>query len=92
VSVEYVFTRADLQSVLLAIRANVVDRPAALDSPLRLEEALTTAVRRCGGDARITVRRSPAALVTPEYWRIEAADADEAACEALTELLAVTPR
>lgn len=85
-SSEYVFTRAELQPVLQAIRVTLACGSVPLDSPLRLEEALTTLVRGLGGRGDVIVRRSPAALLTPEYWQIVLAGFDGPTHASLAEL------
>ena len=76
-TVEYAFTRAQLQPVLQAIRDTLGCGALPLDSPARLQEALVTLIKSVGGCGDPTVRRSPAALLTPEYWqiRLDATDA-----------------
>jgi hypothetical protein len=85
-SAEYVFTRAELQPVLQAIRATVACGAVPLDSPLRLQEALTMVVRGLGGPGDVVVRRSPAALLTPEYWQIVLTSMDGRMLASLAEL------
>jgi hypothetical protein len=70
VNAEYVFTRPELQPVLLAIRASLGQESATLDSPFRLQEALIRLIGELDGRGDVVVRRSPAALLTPEYWQI----------------------
>jgi hypothetical protein len=83
---EYVFTRSELQPVLQAIRVKVACGPIPLDSPLRLEEALTSLLKGLGGRGSVVVRRSPAALMTPEYWQIVLAGLDPATHAQLAEM------
>jgi len=71
VSADYVFTRADLGAVIHAIRDSLDCGAVALDSPHRLQDALRTLIGDLGGRGDVTVRRSPAALLTPEYWRVD---------------------
>ena len=73
---EYVFTRTELQPVLRAILAAIDGGSIALDSPRRLQDALETLIVDLGGVAEVTVRRSPAALLTPEYWQINLTNLD----------------
>jgi hypothetical protein len=82
----YVFTRADLQPVLGAIRRSLGDDAVPLDSPLRLQDALAAVIRGLGGHGEVVVNRSPAALVTPEYWQIGLAGLDAPTHSALTRL------
>ena len=70
VDVEYSFSRADLQPILGAIRETLGCGPVPLDSPARLEDALRHLIATFGGRGEPRVRRSPAALLTPEYWSI----------------------
>ena len=73
---EYVFTRTELQPVLRAIRAALDGGSIPMDSPGRLQEALGTLIVDLGGVGEVTVRRSPAALLTPEYWQITLTNLD----------------
>lgn len=86
------FTRADLQPVLHAIRAALGCGALPLDSPNRLQEALRTLIVGLGGGGEVTVRRSPAALLTPEYWQVDVADLDRQTHEALQDLFAASRR
>jgi hypothetical protein len=83
---EFVFTRADLQPVLHAIRGSLGCGDVALDSPHRLQDALRTLIRALDGRGEVTVRRSPAALLTPEYWQIDLTDLDSRTAAALRDL------
>ena len=83
---EYAFTHSELQPVLQAIRVKLACGPIPLDSPLRLEEALTTLIRGLGSQGDVIVRRSPAALMTPEYWQIVLAGLDAPTQAALDNL------
>jgi hypothetical protein len=83
---EYVFTHAELQPVLQAIRVRLACGPIPLDSPLRLQEALTTLVNGLGSRGDVSVRRSPAALMTPEYWQIVFAGLDAPTHATLAEM------
>jgi hypothetical protein len=69
-TVEYSFTRAELQPVVQAIRDTLGCGAVALDTPARLQEALEALIRSVSGEGDPSVRRSPAALLTPEYWHI----------------------
>jgi hypothetical protein len=69
-SVEYSFTRGELQPVLQAIRDTLGCGAVALDTPARLQEALEALIRSVSGEGDPSVRRSPGALLTPEYWHI----------------------
>jgi hypothetical protein len=89
--VDVVFTRAELQPVLDAIRAELV-HSLPLDSPHRLQDALHTVIRRGTGHGEVTVRRSPAALLTPEYWHVMVTGVDEGTDDRLRSLLAVPRR
>ncbi len=86
VDAQYVFTRSDLQPVLGAIRLSLGDGSMQLDSPLRLQDALARLICGLGGRGRATVRRSPAALLTPEYWQIGLAGLDPPTHAAMLEL------
>lgn len=86
IDAEYVFTRAELQPVLHAIRASLGCGAVPLDSPHRLQDALTTLVRGLGGSGDIAVRRSPAALLTPEYWQVALAGVDSATHASLVKV------
>jgi hypothetical protein len=88
VNVEYVFTRAELQPVLSGIRTSLGCGEVALDSPHRLQDALTTLIREANGRADVSVRRSPAALLTPEYWQIVLTGLDDPTHVILRELFA----
>ena len=83
---EYIFTHTELQPVLQAIRVRLACGPIPLDSPLRLQEALTTLVKGLGSPGDVSVRRSPAALMTPEYWHIVLAGLDRPTHNSLAEL------
>ena len=75
-TVEYAFTRAELQPVLQAIRDTLGCGAVALDTPARLQEALETLIRSVSGEGDVSVLRSPGALLTPEYWRIRLEETD----------------
>ena len=70
IAVEFVFTRADLQPVVAAIRAAIGGDPVPLDSPHRVQNAVATLIRMRRGRGDVVVSRSPAALLTPEYWQV----------------------
>ena len=89
---EYVFTRAELQVVASAILAALGDDAASLDTPFRLQEALATLIRGVGGRGDVVVRRSPAALLTPEYWQMALIQLDRAARDCLIEVLRASDR
>lgn len=80
------FTRAELQPVLHAIRASLGCGAVALDSPHRLQDALRSLIGALDGRGEVAVRRSPAALLTPEYWQIDLVDLDAATAQALRDL------
>jgi hypothetical protein len=86
VSAEFVFTRQELQPVILAIRTALSCGAVALDSPQRLQDALCTLITGLGGEGTVSVRRSPAALLTPEYWQIALSRVDAPTHTALVEL------
>ncbi len=86
VNVEFVFTRPELQPVLAAIRTALECGAVPMDSPQLLQDALRTLVRNLDGRAGVSVRRSPAALLTPEYWQIVLVDVDTTTHAALREL------
>lgn len=75
---EYVFTRMELQRVLEAIRASLGCGHVPIDSPQRLQDALSALIAGLGGHGEVAVRRSPAALLTPEYWQIAVRGLDSA--------------
>jgi hypothetical protein len=85
---EYVFTRDDLTHVIPSIRASLGCGAVPLDSPQRLQDALRTVIAGLGGCGDVTVRRSPAALLTPEYWHVSLRGLDGATAAALRTLLA----
>ena len=76
-TVEYAYTRGELQPVLQAVRDTLGCGALALDSPARLQDALGTLIASVGGCGDATVRRSPAALLTPEYWQIRLDGTDD---------------
>ena len=86
-TVEYAFTRAELQPVLQAIRDTLGCGALPLDSPARLQEALATLIRSVGGCGDPTVRRSPAALLTPEYWQIRLDETDTHTLDVLVDVV-----
>jgi hypothetical protein len=59
----------------------------ALDSPAQLQESLAALIGGVEGQATVTVRRSPAALLTPEYWWIQARGINRETMAALSQLL-----
>ena len=69
-TVEFAYSRGELQPVLKAIRDTLGCGAVPLDTPARLQDALTSLIRSVSGSGDPTVRRSPAALLTPEYWHI----------------------
>ena len=90
--VEYVFTRHELQAVASAVVAALGDDAVALDTPVRVQQALVTLIGRSGGRGEVVVRRSPAALLTPEYWQIAVTQADRRANACLVNVLRVHDR
>src|SRR5260221_384750 len=82
---EYVFTRTELQLVLGAIQASLGFGAVPLDSPQRLQDALTSLIANLGGRGEVEVRRSPAALLTPEYWQVGLVGLDEPTHAALLD-------
>src|SRR3954471_21081088 len=62
-NLEFVFTRAELQPLFGAIRATLGCGPLPLDSPNRLQDALTVLIEQLDGRGDVVVRLSPAALL-----------------------------
>jgi hypothetical protein len=87
VDVEYSFSRTELQPVLRSIRETLGCGAVPLDSPARLQDALSTLIKSLGGQGEPNVRRSPAALLTPEYWSIGIARLDPITRVAMSELI-----
>ncbi len=73
---EYAFSRADLGGFLDAVRGYVGEDGSRLDSPALLTRALQAIIVRLDGSGTADVRRSPAGLQTPEYWRVHLRGAD----------------
>jgi len=92
VTAEFVFTRAELQPVLHAIQGSLGCGSVSLDSPHRLQDAIRTLIRVLDGRGDVAVRRSPAALLTPEYWQIEVTDLDARTARTLRHLFAAGRR
>jgi hypothetical protein len=92
VDAEYVFTRADMQRVIAAIRSSLSCGAVPLDSPQRLQDALRTVIASVGGRGDVDVRRSPAALLTPEYWHVHLTELDTTTASTLRELFAEARR
>lgn len=65
-------------------RGPAVPAIAGTPSPRDLERLIAVAVARAGGTGTPRVTRSPAALYSPEYWRIELSDADRLAVGVVT--------
>ena len=84
---EFTFTRAELGPVRQRIRDALGSPSVALDSPARLQESLVALIGAIDSEAAVTVRRSPAALLTPEYWRIQVRGIDPDALATLSTLL-----
>lgn len=89
--VEYSLSRSDLQPVLRSIRESLGLGATALDSPARLQGALATLLRSLGGRGEPSVRRSPATLLTPEYWHVRIAGTDAATLAAIGGLIRREP-
>jgi hypothetical protein len=89
ISAEFVFTRAELQPVLHAIQSSLGCGTMSLDSPHRLQDALRTLIRSLNGRGEVAVRRSPAALLTPEYWQIDVTDLDPRTAGTFRDLFTV---
>ena len=87
VNAEYVFMRAELRVVGRAILFALGRDAAPLDTPSRLQEAVMALIRSVGGRGEAVVRRSPAALLTPEYWRIVLLQVDSATRDDLLRVL-----
>lgn len=87
VDVEYSFSRTELQPILRSIRETLGCGATPLDSPARLEDALAALIASFGGQGEPNVRRSPAALLTPEYWSIGITRVDPATLAAMNELI-----
>jgi hypothetical protein len=86
VDAQFVFTRAELTPVMGAIRSALGTDSQSLDTPVRLQAALATLIRQHGSPGEVAVRRSPAALLTPEYWHVDLEGVDDSAHGALLEL------
>ncbi len=86
-TVEYSYSRGELQPVLQAIRDTLGCGALPLDTPARLQEALATLIRSVSGVGDPTVRRSPAALLTPEYWHIRLDASDRRTITTLAEVV-----
>lgn len=86
-TVEYSYSRGELQPVLQAIRDTLGCGAVPLDTPARLHEALATLIRSLSGVGDPTVRRSPAALLTPEYWHIRIDATDQRTITTLAEVV-----
>jgi hypothetical protein len=84
---EFSFTQLELGPVRQRIRDALGGVSIGLDSPVRLQEALAALIGSTRGTPTVTVRRSPAALLTPEYWRIQLRGVDRDALDALSRLL-----
>jgi hypothetical protein len=84
---DHSFSRDELGPFTHRLRAELRCGPLPLDSPARLEEALGRLVHSLGGDAEISVVRSPAALLTPEYWRVHIAGVDSNIHATLEEVM-----
>lgn len=87
VTAEFCYTRGELVPVLAAIRDTLGCGAVPLDTPARLQEALATVIRSVGGNGDPTVRRSPAALLTPEYWHLRFDATDERTLATLAEIV-----
>jgi hypothetical protein len=86
-TVEYSYSRGELQPVLQAIRDTLGCGAVPLDTPDRLQEALATLIRSVAGAGDPSVRRSPAALLSPEYWHIRLDATDERTISTLAEVI-----
>ena len=87
VTVEFAYTRGELLPVLAAIRDTLGCGALPLDTPARLQEALATVIRSVGGNGDPNVRRSPAALLTPEYWHLRFDATDERTLATLADIV-----
>lgn len=87
VTAEFTCTRGELVPVLAAIRDTLGCGAVPLDTPARLQEALAKVIRSVGGNGDPTVRRSPAALLTPEYWHLRFDATDERTLATLAEII-----
>lgn len=83
---EYVFTRPELQPVLQAVRSALGLHTLPLDSPQRLQDAVAKLICSVDGRGDVVVRRSPAALLTPEYWQIALTNLDAPTHAVLTDI------
>jgi len=81
-----VFSRTELQPVVVALQVALGMGPDPLDTPCRLEDALAALIDDLGGTGTVVVRRSPAALMTPEYWSVVIAGMDPATHTALLDV------
>jgi hypothetical protein len=87
-----VFTRSQLESAVSRIGAPEAGVAARLNSPARIEEALQGLIRSIGGTGTVVVRRTPAGLVSPEYWRIQLVDLDAQSSHMILDRLGITER
>ena len=86
-TVEFAYSRAQLQPVLQIIRDTLGCGALPLDSPARLQDALVTLIMSVGGSSDPSVRRSPAALLTPEYWQIRIDGTDERTLDVIADIV-----
>ena len=75
--VEVAVTRQQLGQ--LVARLSPAPKGSDAVSPVGLALILTQAITNAGGQGRPNVTRSPAALHTPEYWRVRIDAADTVA-------------
>jgi hypothetical protein len=70
VSAQYTFPRPDLLALADALRIRLGDRSRPIGSPDELTTAIVAAVGEAEPVGRVEVLRIPAALHTPETWRV----------------------
>jgi hypothetical protein len=73
--------------VLKVIRDTLGCGAVSLDTPARLQDALAALIRSVSGAGDPTVRRSPAALLTPEYWHIRLDATDQRTLAILSDVV-----
>jgi len=71
-----VLTRTEMDAFAGALVDRLGGSTPRLDSPARVQAALTELIAGLGGRGRPLVVRSPAGLYTPEYWHVTIDDAD----------------
>jgi hypothetical protein len=82
-----VFSPTELDELIAALRRVTDLGPVAPDTPAGLENALRKFVCGLGHTADIDVIRNPAALISPECWRINVSGLDRGARDAVEPML-----